>query len=262
MKKNKITHCLLGLCVAGAMSAGAEVVFEYSFPASYNGSGTAITDLSATGNNATLSTTSPALIDDRPAGFDASMMSLSGSNGGYGTTTAIDLLNTTAVVANGGFILDVWFKADNTSGEKLIDYAGTEFLKTQNGQIQFGLNGNSFVASTVTDPDQWHHAVGIFDTLGNSAVADSGNVGEFKVDGFASLFLDGELVASKAGTKTGFGDRLDRSIGINRHPNITGEYNQGMIFNPKVELIPEPGTLGMVALFGGGMLLIRRKMMM
>ncbi len=264
MKKNRLAQYLLGMCVAGVMSAGADVVFQYSFPASYAGPGDTLVDLSSAGNNATL-TGGGALIDDRPAGFDASLMSLSGSNGGHGKTDAIDLLNTAAVVANGGFIMDVWFKWEGTytSNRKLIDYAGTEYLKTQNNQVLFGLDNGTTTLSYDIVGGQWYHAVGVFDTLGNSAVADPSTVyaGEFMVDGFASLYIDGALVDSAAGTKSGFGDSLDRSIGLNMWPNA-GDYNQGNIFNPTVELIPEPATFGMIAMVGGGMLFIRRKMMM
>ena len=122
MNKNKLLQCLLGLCVIGVMSAGAVPIFKYSFPASHDGSGTVLTDLSTAGNNAILYAAA-ALIDDRPAGFDASLMSLGGANGGHGATTATNLLNTLDVVANGGFIMDVWFKwpGKYTSIRKLID---------------------------------------------------------------------------------------------------------------------------------------------
>ena len=262
MNKNRLAQCLLGLCVIGVMSAGAVPVLEYSFPASHDGTGTVLTDLSSAGNNATLHVAA-ALIDDRPAGFDASLMSLSGSNGGHGKTDAIDLLNTTDVVANGGFIMDVWFNwsGNYSNARKLIDYAGTEFLKTDNSKVQFRVSSAATDLSYDITSNQWYHAVAIFDTQGNSAVADSNYAGDYKVDGLALLYIDGVLVDSSAVTKTGYGDSLNRSIGINRWPE-GGEWNQGSIFNPKVDLIPEPATLSMIALFGGSLFFIKRKMMM
>ncbi len=234
MKKAFIA-CLLA---STSMAHAAVPVFQYSFPASYNGTGTAITDLSSAGNHAALYNSSDVdLIDDRPAGFDAALMSLTGANGGHGTTAAIDLLNTTTVAANGGFSMEVWFKWDGTDGtRKLIDYAGTEYLRTNGGQIQFGLSNGGTVLGHDMVAGQWYHALAVFDTTGNSAVEDPANSGEYKVNGDANLYIDGVLEDSATDVvKTGFGDSLNRSIGLNMWTQ-GGDWNQGMIFNPSVYL--------------------------
>ncbi|MCD6391962.1 MAG: hypothetical protein J7M40_00475, partial [Planctomycetes bacterium] len=70
------------LCVG--VAAQAEAVFEYSFPASYDGAGSTVTDLSGAGNDVTLDGADAPLVDDRPLGFDSSLMSLTGSSGGHG----------------------------------------------------------------------------------------------------------------------------------------------------------------------------------
>lgn len=64
-----------------AMPAKAALlpVFEYSFPASNNGTGTAIIDLSATGNDATLG----------------------------GATNAVSLLDNSTIDDFGGYVMDV-----------------------------------------------------------------------------------------------------------------------------------------------------------
>jgi hypothetical protein len=76
-------------------------VLEYSFPNSYDGTSSTISDLSAAGNDGTMDATA-SLVDDRPTGFNASLMSLTGSNGGHGDTDAVDLLTNSAIGAAGG----------------------------------------------------------------------------------------------------------------------------------------------------------------
>lgn len=254
----------------GAAQAALTTVFEYSFrgagdtSGSYNGSGTTVTDLSGAGNDGTIHPgTGGGIVDDRPSGFSSSVMALTGSAGGHGSTDAIDLLNNTAVGANGGFTIDIWFKYDGFGGtRKLIDYAGTESLRTNNGELQFALNnGGTIISFGQATVDQWYHVVGVFDTNGNAAVADPGFAGEFIVDGTASLHVDGVSVGTPTSmTLSSFGDRLDRGIGFNMWPN-EGDYNQGMIFNPTVSLgvVPEPSSAALLGLGGLALILRRRK---
>ena len=235
----------IGLIASAAAAHASAPVFEYRFPASYNGTGTAITDLSGAGNHAALLASDKELIDDRPAGFDSSLMSLTGANGGHGRTDAIDLLNNAAIAANGGFTMDIWFKWEGTytNNRKLIDYAGTEYLRTNNSKIQFGLSNGGAILSHDIVASQWYHVLAVFDTTGNNAVADPSYPGEYTVNGNAMLYIDGVLVDSASDVvKSSAGDRLDRSISINMHPD-GGEWNQGNIFNPRVYLgvvEPEP----------------------
>jgi len=220
-------------------------LFKYSFPASYTGAGDTMVDLSAAGNNTTL--TGPGGIkNDRPAGFDSALISLSGNGGGHGTTDAIDLLNNTDVAANGGFTMDVWFKwgGTYTDTRKLIDYAGTECLRTRDSKIQFGLSNGATLLSHDIVADQWYHAVAVFDATGKSAVEDPAHPGEYTVNGNAKLYIDDVLVASVPDVaKSSYGDRLNRAIGINMHPKGS-EWNQGMIFNPSVYLGASADTDG------------------
>ncbi len=228
-------------------------VFEYTFPDSYNGTSSTIVDQSAAGNNGTMDTTGGYLAGDRPSAFSTGG-SITGAAGGHGVTNAIDLLDNTLVQANGGFTFDVWFQWEGTytNSRKIIDYAGTENLRTNNSKIEFAISNNATVLSADIVGGQWYHAVAEFDTLGNTIDGSGDIAGEVR------LWLDGTLVDSSATTLTDFGDSLNRGIGINHHPTGS-EYNQGKIFNPSVYLgvVPEPATMSLLAL--GGIAMLRRR---
>ncbi|QDU56856.1 PEP-CTERM motif protein [Aeoliella mucimassa] len=227
----------LGLAaLANTAVAQLTPVFEYSFPASTDGSVETVTDLSSAGNNATLDLTTT-LVDDRPAGFDSSLMSLTGSAGGHGATDAIDLLDNSIIDDHGGFIMDVWVNwlGNYSDGRKILDYAGTESIRTFDGNMIFGLSNGQVVLQTPINANQWYHVQGVFESGGNQTDANGDLLGD------AYLYMDGVVVDSAFGvTKTGFGDSLDRQIGINRWGGGGGEYNQGNIFNPSIYL----GTTG------------------
>jgi len=254
------------LCLFGGLASAALVpVLEYSFPASYDASTTTIVDLSSSGNDGAMDGTGP-LTNDRPAGFSGSLMSLTGATGGHGDTNAIDLLNNTAIEANGGFTFDVWMKWEGTytNTRKQIDYAGTEYLRTEGagGEIDFVLSNGLTILSYDISPNVWYHVRAEFDTQGNTKEADGAYPGEFKIAGDARLYVDGVLRDSATNVvKTGFGDSLNRPIGINRWAGGGADWNQGWIFNPTVSLgiVPEPSTLLLSAFGLLGPLACRRR---
>jgi len=80
-----VTTLAAGALLSAAPAQGAVTpVFDYKFGQgqSYNGSGTAVDDLSSADNDATLDTSDVSLADDRPSGFSSSLKSLDGPLGG------------------------------------------------------------------------------------------------------------------------------------------------------------------------------------
>ncbi|MBN1854206.1 MAG: PEP-CTERM sorting domain-containing protein [Pirellulales bacterium] len=230
-----------GLCTLSAR-ADWTPVFEYSFPASYNGTGSTLVDLSGAGNNATFDSADGALMDNRPPGFDTSLMSITGASpyGRHGDTDAIDLLDNDLVAAAGGFTMDLWFQWEGiyTNSRKLLDYAGTEALVTRDNQAQFRISDSAYILGAPIVANTWYHLVAVFDSMGNTPyeAGDANSPNDPELDGMAYLYLDGVLVDSEAVTKTGYGDALNRPIGINRWAGGGGEWYQGLNFNPSVYL--------------------------
>lgn len=233
-------------------------IFSYEFPASYSGTSSVLVDQSGAGNNGTIDAPSTGgyLSADRPSGF-ASGGSLTGASGGHGRTDAVGLLKNSALQSAGGFTMDTWFRWEGTytNTRKLIDYAGTEYLRTFDSKIQFVLsNAATVLTSTNIIGGQWYHVRAEFDSTGN--IVD----GNGDLAGTARLYLDGALVDSVLTTKTSFGDSLNRPIGINRWGGGGADWNQGAIFNPSVSLgvVPEP-SVGILALLSSSFLLFSRR---
>src|SRR3954447_10397958 len=98
-------------CVDSHISFGAPV-FSYSFPASWNGTGTAVTDLSAAGHNGVTNATL-ALSAIVPPGAAAGTQSITATGGGI-VTSANQLLTNPTIAAAGGYAYDVAFLWDGT----------------------------------------------------------------------------------------------------------------------------------------------------
>jgi hypothetical protein len=254
---------VFGLAASDAHAQNTPV-FEYSFPASWNGTGTTILDHSPAGNNG-FSDGTLALSAAVPTGAAAGTQSIDTSAGGI-LTSATGLLNNSAVAAAGGFIFNcsfMWNGTDSTSfghTQKLIDYAGTESLQlvTTTGsaslQMAFGddTGGETVPVSTTIQPNVWYNVKLTFVNTSLSGV---------DVTGTANLFVNGSLVSSGSATKGTYGDNLNRNIGIGQLGANFGYLVgfKGDIYDPSVSLVPEPSTLALGALGGLGMLLWRRK---
>jgi hypothetical protein len=252
------------LAAVGAQ-AQTTPVFTYGFPASWNGTGTTITDQSSAGNNGTSNGTI-ALAPAVPPGAAGGTESLSTVSGGIVTGVDASLANST-VAAAGGFTYNVdflWNGTDSSSfshTQKLIDYAGTESLQltTTTGSATLGMSigGDTAAApdvdvvSTTILPNTWYDVTMTFNTEGNSLVGGD-------ISGVVDLYVNGSLVSTAAATKGTYGDSLDRPIGIGELPVGTDLVGfKGDIYAPSVELgvaaVPEPSStaLGLVAGLGG-----------
>jgi hypothetical protein len=259
------------LLIGSSLTAKAAIspVLQYSFPASWNGTGTTVTDQSAAGNNGTI-ISSPVLSSTAvPPGAPAGTDSIT-TNAGAILTNANDLLDNIIVAPAGGFSYNVdfmWDGTDTTSNghvQKIIDYAGTESLQLTTAaggaatlQLIFtteGLNGNPDVSIGPSLPvisNTWYDVSAIFNTQGNTVSGVDGSLA-----GLATLDagpVGGATASSSlAVVKTTYGDGLDRPIGVGQLGANFGHlvYLRGDIYNPTVDLgvLPEPASLSLLAL--------------
>ena len=268
-----------GMALAGAADARAAVmpVFRYSFPDSSSDivSNPAVTDRSAAGNHGNVSGTGlsgTGLSSNVPAGMTGQSVDFTGAGTHAIKTNAMRLLTTPAVVDAGGFTYDVWVHPTalptGTSLFKIIDYAGTESLSlTSAGTVRATLNSSAGTALHSSAPlaqNQWHHLTMIFDTKGNPAEPDPdpARAGFFQVAGEISLIVDGVPSGPLAHVRNGFGDSLNRVIGVGAHPtSAAGERFIGLIYNPTVSLgvVPEPASLGVLGVTAVAVLARRRR---
>jgi hypothetical protein len=165
----------------------------------------------------------------------------------------IDELDNALIAAEGGFTYETWF---NWSGfgdiNSIIDYAGTEKLvidvNAGSGmELRMRINSDSALDSFIAEvePETWYYTAVVFDTQGNELAGDD------SITGIFNLYLDGELLdTTDELTISNFGDTLDRTIGVSKHPQgFPRDYFEGLIYEPRVSL----GALGAdELLFGGG----------
>lgn len=253
--------------LAASVAQAQTPVLQYDFPASWNGTGTTVTDQSIAGNNGVTVGTLALSAAVPPA---ASGQSINTSAGAI-TTSANLLLDNATVFANGGFTYNVSFMWDGTDStsfahtQKLIDYAGTESLQlvTSSGsaalqmQFQGDTSGTAApVISTTVLPNTWYNVTLSFDAT--SMVGSD-------VAGLAFMQVNGGTPIQALATKGTYGDSLSRPIGIGQLGANFGYLVgfKGDIYNPSVSLgasiVPEPSTLALGALGGLGMLFFRRR---
>ncbi len=246
----------------GLQTLFATPVFQYSFPASWNGAGTAIVDQSTAGNDGHTNGTL-ALSASVPPGAAAGTQSITTSAGGI-VTNATDLLDNSIVAAAGGFRYDVSFMWDGTDSssfghqEKIVDYAGTESLQitTSAGSAELEMRFDDSVNAVTTTilPNTWYDVTMVFDTQGNPVVGGD-------LAGVASLVVNGGAPITAAATKTAQGDGLNRPIGVGELGSSFGYLVgfHGQIYNPSVSLVPEPATLTLLCVAGIALLAGQKK---
>lgn len=253
-------------------------VFEYNFPASSgNLSAGPVVDLSSAGHNATTQAfTTTGLSSNVPSSAAPGNHSM---DCGSGTTDKMGLLtnerlllNTQAVADNGGFVMEAWVYPTLASQTGfIISYAGTEGIKIVSGKAYVNVSNSSQYNYSITDSaalslNEWHHIVGVFDTLGNDAVVgqQANHTESLIVEGTLALYVDGELVDERTNSmKDSQGDSLDLdgtigrpiSIGVHANNPSSSSVFSGLIYNPKVSFlgqVPEPSTFALLGmgLFG------------
>jgi len=280
----KLTPMPAAAAVLAMAASGAHAqtipVFQASFPTSWSGTGTTVTDESSAGSigyhNGTGTYSTTAVPPGAAAGTGS--MVLTGGGGikvtGNGTSFPTDsILNNTAIAADGGFTLNIDFLWTGTASatQKLIDYSGTESLQltslTNNVQATLGMafGGNTGsapdvdVVTTTILPNTWYNVTMTFNTTGNSVVGGA-------ISGIADLYVNGLLVSSAAATKGDYGDSLGRPIGIGElgyGHNAAYTTFYGDIYDASIDLgvapVPEPSTIAFAGLGGLSLILMRRK---
>jgi len=213
----------------------------YQFPASYEGTGQVVTDLSGRGNNATTLTNIDSYVEEAPSSESGGSFDATAGPNDF-TTDATLLLVNPILQTNNGYSYDVWFKWNGQgANNKIIDYAGTESLRiSDEANLLFGAIETTMAQGYLgwdiiygpIEADIWYHVIATFDSEGSSLDENGALLGN------AKMFIDDELVAFTNNVKKGtYGDELSRKIGFCNHPNRFGGNNfNGIVYNPRVTL--------------------------
>ena len=260
----KCLAVIAAVVLAAAYGWADTPILRYSFPDSWDGTGTVVTDLSSGGNQGGIKGT-PSLSPTVPSWATMGTQSLNtgGTDGGSILTDNTLQLNNAAVAAAGGFRYDVSFLWNGThrdnwgSVQKILDYAGTESLQLVTSAGQADLNvrfdDSQNVLSTAILPNTWYSVSVQFDTQRNT-VNGNGDLA-----GVVSMVVNGVDVYSAPAIKTAQGDGLGRGIGIGQLALLSHlVYLDGLVYDPSVSLIPEPTSLSLLGL-GSLLLFIRRQ---
>ncbi len=153
----------------------------------------------------------------------------------------------------GGYTCDIWFKGvQGTALQKIMDYAGTEYIATRESNADGDENAGEVIISVgnsvtfmVLDKDEglnvtgWNHLVLSF------KVTDESNPAAILGEGIASL---NGIITTRAATLSSYGDTLNRSLNIGSHPIPGTELYRGLVYNPLVYLGVPPAAGGNTAI--------------
>lgn len=286
-----ITVATLIAAINATATASTTKIVQYTFPLSWNGSGT-VADLSPFANNGKIQG-SASVSATIPPGMPSSSQSIKTNSGGIVTSTATEfqLLSNSTLTNYGGFSYEAWFRWDGTSTnwptQKIIDYSGTESLQlfnpngknqTAGEMVQFAFNSATDAANAISFPisaNVWYHAIATFNSGTNKVNASGG------LAGLATFSIDsgsGPTIGTLNVTKSNYGDGLVRPIAVGLNGETDGNYVffNGLIYNPTVSLgvipqpgpsdpdsvltgVPEPASVGVVACLAAPLLLARRR---
>jgi hypothetical protein len=169
-----------------------------------------------------------------PVGAGNRSMSFAGAE--LITIPGTQQLSHDAIIAEGGFTYETWFKWDGGSTlNAMIDYAGTKKFRLQSatGILDFNFDSGSGMQGLATPViNQWHYAALVFEHDGQPVDAD------FKIYGTITWYFDSNEAAGTApATKDDFGDSLNRTIGVGGHPlGFGADFYSGLLFEPRVTL--------------------------
>ncbi len=149
------------------------------------------------------------------------------------------LLSNTAIVNEGGFTMECWFKWNGGGTiNSVIDYAGTEKIVIDQsvagaaGEVSFRMDGAADIVAGTTTVGEWHYIAIVFETSGQPNPDGS-------INGTVTTYFDDSASSSTTAglTKTTFGDSLVRGIGFGMHPlGFDLDFFDGRIYEPRITL--------------------------
>ncbi|MFT4548483.1 MAG: hypothetical protein ACI9UA_005287 [Pseudoalteromonas tetraodonis] len=157
-------------------------------------------------------------------------------------------LSHTAVIAEGGFTFETWFKWDGGGTlNAMIDYAGTEKFRIlpETGVLDMNFaQGSGLQVLANPTANEWHYVAAVFEHDGDPISAD------LMISGTLTWYFDSsEPTGTAPVTKDDFGDSLVRTIGVGGHPlGFGADFHNGLMFETRVSL----GALSSTELLFGG----------
>ena len=126
------------------------------------------------------------------------------------------------------------------------------FSADLNTALTWSFTGDAFQVTPESNPGAGGDILYFVLQTGTGALADTGSI------------QSDDRPFRRINTGGSFDDELSATIHGSRNNNTTSPdlvFDRALEYEAQITAIPEPATLGMVTLFGGGILLIRRRLM-